>query len=225
MDELAGELPFVQEDIDRFRQYCLQNAYRRERLKKGDVLQMPEGNNCCFLHKGRLKVFIGTDSGSERLMWFLESGNIIPEGSGETFSKRLVADCDTEVLYITEKAVYTFALTGEEEVAVLLRHYKKRYILLLQSILQEHEESSRSRVYRFLYQIAISYGKEGSDGLLVEKLPSRSDIGALLGIHRSNVTRYLSDLEKQGIVTKQKKSLIIHDIQALKELLTQENDD
>lgn len=138
MDELAGELPFVQEDIDRFRQYCLQNAYRRERLKKGDVLQMPEGNNCCFLHKGRLKVFIGTDSGSERLMWFLENGNIIPEGSGETFSKRLVADCDTEVLYITEKAVYTFALTGEEEVAVLLRHYKKRYILLLQSILQEH---------------------------------------------------------------------------------------
>ena len=225
MDELAGELPFVQEDIDRFRQYCLQNAYRRERLKKGDVLQMPDASSCCFLHKGRLKVFIGTDSGSERLMWFLESGNIIPEGSGETFSKRLVADCDTEVLYITEKAVYTFALTGEEEVAVLLRHYKKRYILLLQSILQEHEESSRSRVYRFLYQIATSYGKEGPDGLLVEKLPSRSDIGALLGIHRSNVTRYLSDLEKQGVVTKQKKSLVIHDIQALKELLTQDNDD
>ena len=94
MDELAGELPFVQEDIDRFRQYCLQNAYRRERLKKGDVLQMPDASSCCFLHKGRLKVFIGTDSGSERLMWFLESGNIIPEGSGETFSKRLVADCD-----------------------------------------------------------------------------------------------------------------------------------
>lgn len=163
--------------------------------------------------------------GSERLMWFLESGNIIPEGSGETFSKRLVADCDTEILYITEKAVYAFALTGEEEVAVLLRHYKKRYILLLQSILQEHEESSRSRVYRFLYQIATSYGKEGPDGLLVEKLPSRSDIGALLGIHRSNVTRYLSDLEKQGVVTKQKKSLVIHDIQALKELLTQDNDD
>ena len=225
MDELAGELPFVQEDIDRFRQYCLQNAYRRERLKKGDVLQMPDASSCCFLHKGRLKVFIGTDSGSERLMWFLESGNIIPEGSGETFSKRLVADCDTEILYITEKAVYAFALTGEEEVAVLLRHYKKRYILLLQSILQEHEESSRSRVYRFLYQIATSYGKDGPDGLLVEKLPSRSDIGALLGIHRSNVTRYLSDLEKQGVVTKQKKSLVIHDIQALKELLTQDNDD
>ena len=108
---------------------------------------------------------------------------------------------------------------------MLLRHYKKRYILLLQSILQEHEESSRSRVYRFLYQIATSYGKEGPDGLLVEKLPSRSDIGALLGIHRSNVTRYLSDLEKQGVVTKQKKSLVIHDIQALKELLTQDNDD
>ena len=225
MDEFTGELPFVQEDIDRFRQYCLQNAYRREHLKRGEVLPTPESTSCCFLHKGRLKVFIGTDSGSERLMWFLESGNIIPEGSGETFSKRLVADTDTEVLYITEKAIYDFARQGEEEVAILLRHYKKRYILLLQSILQEHEESSRTRVYRFIYQVAHNYGKESPNGLLVEKLPSRSDIGALLGIHRSNVTRYLSDLEKQGIVTKQKKSLIIHDIKALKELIKQENDD
>ncbi len=225
MDELTGELPFVQEDIDSFRQYCLQNAYRRERLKKGDVLQVPTSGSCCFLHKGRLKVFIGTDSGNERLMWFLESGNIIPEGSGETFSKRLVADADTEVLYLTEKEVYAFALSGEDNVAELLRHYKKRYILLLQSILQEHEESSRSRVYRFLYQIAISYGKESPEGLFVEKLPSRSDIGALLGIHRSNVTRYFSDLEKLGIVTKQKKSLIIHDIKSLEELIRQENEE
>ena len=129
------------------------------------------------------------------------------------------------MLYLTEKDVYSFALSGENEVAELLRHYKKRYILLLQSILQEHEESSRSRVYRFLYQIAISYGKDSSEGLFVEKLPSRSDIGALLGIHRSNVTRYFSDLEKLGIVTKQKKSLIIHDIQALKDLIQQENEE
>ena len=83
MGELTGELPFVQEDFDIFRQYCLQNAYHCQHLKKGDVLQSPATGTCCFLHKRRLKVFIGTESGTERLMWFLESGTIIPEGSGE----------------------------------------------------------------------------------------------------------------------------------------------
>lgn len=220
--DMPGGLPFVQEEVDLFRQFCLKHAYRREKLKKGDVLLTPEPGNCCFLETGRLKVFIGTDQGSERLMWFLESGNIIPEGSGETFSKRLVADADTEVLYITDKEVYTFALSGEEQVAELLRHYKKRYILCLQAMLQEHEESSRSRVYRFLYQIATSYGRPSNDGLLVDKLPSRSDIAALLGIHRSNVTRYLSDLEKMGVIVKIKKSVVLKDQEALLEMIEQE---
>lgn len=224
MGELTGELPFVQEDFDIFRQYCLQNAYRHQHLKKGEVLSSPSAGTCCFLHKGRLKVFIGTESGTERLMWFLESGTIIPEGSGETFSKRLVADADTEVLYVTEKDVYAFALSSEEAVAELLRHYRKRYSLLLQSILQEHEESSRSRTYRFLYQLSLKLGRSDPDGVLVDKLPSRSDIGALLGIHRSNITRYLNDLEKQGITIRRKKALLIRDMAALRLLIDGEND-
>lgn len=47
MEELPCELPFVQEDFDLFCQYCLQNAYRCQRLKK-EVLLSPSAGVCCF---------------------------------------------------------------------------------------------------------------------------------------------------------------------------------
>jgi hypothetical protein len=52
-------------------------------------------------------------------------------------------------------------------------------------------------------------------------MPKRCDISSITGVHRSNVTTYISDLEELGIITqgKSKSEIIIHSINSFKEHL------
>ena len=103
-----------------------------------------------------------------------------------------------------------------------MEQYQKRQLLCIQGQLKEIEESSGIKVLKFLYQSAALYGKKTADGVLIENLPSRSDIASHIGVHRSNVTRYISNLEKEGVFEKIGKMLLVKDMQRLQELLEEE---
>lgn len=214
-------LPYIEmgADIEAFRAFCLQNCYKRVLVRKGETIIPPEDKICGFLHKGCLKVFFSTETGAERLMWFLEDGNLIPTGSGKSFCKRLVADVDSEILYITFDDIYQFVLQSKENFLTIVDQYQKRQILCIQGQLKEIEESSGVKILKFLYQSAALYGKKTKDGVLIDNLPSRSDIASHIGVHRSNVTRYISNLEKEGILEKVGKKLSVKDLERLQELL------
>ena len=155
-------------------------------------------------------------------MWFLESGNLLPTGSGRNFCKRIVADTDSELLYVTYDDIYQFVLQSKENFFSIVEQYQKRQLLCIQGQLKEIEESSGIKVLKFLYQSAALYGKKTADGVLIENLPSRSDIASHIGVHRSNVTRYISNLEKEGVFEKIGKMLLVKDMQRLQELLEEE---
>lgn len=217
-------LPYIEldSDIESFREFCLKNYYRKEHIHKGTNVVPPENGVCGFLHKGCLKVFFSTENGSERLMWFLESGNLIPTGSGKSFCKRLVADMDSEILYITFDDIYRFVLQSKENFFTIVDQYQKRQLLCIQGQLKEIEESSGVKILKFLYQSAVLHGKKTKGGILIEQLPSRNDIASHIGVHRSNVTRYISNLEKDGILEKIGKKLLVKDIDRLQLILEDE---
>ena len=222
--EVQEILPYIEleSDIEPFRVFCLEHCYKKEIIHKGSTIAQPESGICCFLHTGCLKVFFSTENGSERLMWFLESGNLLPTGSGRNFCKRIVADTDSELLYVTYDDIYQFVLQSKENFFSIVEQYQKRQLLCIQGQLKEIEESSGIKVLKFLYQSAALYGKKTADGVLIENLHSRSDIASHIGVHRSNVTRYISNLEKEGVFEKIGKMLLVKDMQRLQELLEEE---
>lgn len=222
--EVQEILPYIEleSDMEPFRKFCLENCYKRERVHKGGSIPVPEIGACGFLHAGCLKVFFSTENGTERLMWFLEGGNLLPVGSGKNFCKRIVADMDSEILYITNDDVYRFVLQSKENFFSIVEQYQKRQLLCIQGQLKEIEESSGVKVLKFLYQSAALYGKKTADGILIENLPSRSDIASHIGVHRSNVTRYISNLEKEGLFEKMGKMLLVKDMKRLQQLLEDE---
>ena len=218
-------LPYIytEDDIEPFRKFCLQNCYQRMVVHKGEVFLPPTDDSCVFLNKGCMKVFFSTENGSERLLWFLESGNLIPEGSGHSFCKRVVAAEESEVLYVTFANIYKFVLESQANFALIVAQYQRRQLLCIQGQLKEIEESNTVRILKFLYQSAVLYGKRSEEGVVIDNLPSRSDIASHLGVHRSNVTRYFSQLEKDGVVRKKgTKTLIVRDMGELQELLERE---
>ena len=56
--------------------------------------------------------------------------------------------------------------------------------------------------------------RKAKNGILIENLPSRVDIASHIGVHRSNVTRYISNLEKDGIFEKVGKKLLVKEQKA-----------
>ena len=219
------QAPYIQDNDEEMREFCHQHATSRVIIRKGQEVPPSEPDCTGFLDKGRVKIYMSSDIGEERLMWFLLEGSLMPFGNDKFYMKRAVADEDSEIIYVTIDDIYTFAMQSKKHMYSMIEQRDSRYNLCLQAILERQTESSPLKLYHFLLNMTQLYGQETADGILLETLPSRNDIASFRGIHRSNVTRYLSDLEKQGVVTKQKKSLVIHDIQALKELLTQDNDD
>lgn len=222
--EVQEFLPYIEmdADIESFRIFCQENCYRRETIHKGTSVAAPEAGVCGFLDKGCLKVFFSTENGAERLMWFLESGNLLPEGSGKNFCKRVVAEADSEILYVTFDDIYRFVLQSKENFFTIVEQYRKRQLLCIQGQLKEIEESSGVKTLKFLYQSAALYGKKTPEGVLIENLPSRSDIASHIGVHRSNVTRYISNLEKEGVFEKIGKMLLVKDMKRLQEFLQSE---
>lgn len=221
---IEEQSPFIDSSAEKLRVFCLNNHLRKEIIKKGRQAALPEKGMLGFINKGRLKVFMGTENGNERLMWYLEAGNVIPQGSGVTYMKRLIADTDTEILYLKGSELFRFAMADEENLLEILAQNDTRRMLCVQVILKEHDESSRAKVYKFIYQMAVHYGKANKDGLLIDPLPNRSDIAAFTGVHRSNVTRYIGELEQQGIITKVKKAILVNDLDGLDALIQEEND-
>ena len=72
---------------------------------------------------------------------------------------------------------------------------------------------------KFLNFIADIFGVPEENTLVINEIPSLTDLAALINVHRTNVSTYINELEKMQIIERQKKALIIKDLQALQRKL------
>ena len=219
------QAPYIQDSDDELRKFCNQQAVSRVVIRKGQEVPPSEPNCTGFLDKGRVKIYMSSDIGEERLMWFLLEGSLMPFGNDKFFMKRAVADENSEIVYVTIDDVYAFTLQSKEHLHSMMEQHDSRYNLCLQTILERQAESSRLKLYHFLLNMTQLYGQETEAGVLLASMPSRNDIASFLGIHRSNVTRYLSDLEQEGILIKINKGILLKDGERLEELIEAEQEE
>lgn len=219
------QAPYIQDNDEAMRAFCNQHATSRVIVKKGQEVPPSEPDCTGFLDKGRVKIYMSSDSGEERLMWFLLEGSLMPFGNDKFYMKRAVADDDSEIVYVTIDDVYSFAMQSKEHMYSMIEQRDSRYNLCLQAILERQNESSPLKLYHFLMNMTQLYGEETEEGVLLASLPSRNDIASFLGIHRSNVTRYLSDLEQEGIISKINKGILLKDPERLAELVEAEQEE
>lgn len=213
--------PYIKGQEEYLADYFVRNSFKAKVIKKGDELEVPPKENICFIMKGRLKVYMINDLGDERLMWFLEEGNIIPNLMTDSFAKRVIADEDCEIYYMNTNTYYDYVLQNKEHMKVFIDSFYSRYGFLVQQLLNAESENARLKVYKFIYQLATRYGKTQANGeIMIENFPSRNDISSITGVHRSNVTRYITELEKACIVKKHKLQLSVSNLEQLKQEIT-----
>lgn len=165
-----------------------------------------EGNGCYRIESGLLKLSILSADGGERILDVLGPGAIVGELSmvdGAPRSTAVYGVRDSELSYISRAAFLAFA----DEHPELYRHVAT---LLAQRVREMNDIavawsflSLEGRAAHALLEMAEAFGEDIGEGrLLIRQKIEQSDIAAMAGIARENVSRILNKWIRSKIISR-----------------------
>ena len=186
-------------------------------FEAGDV-----ADGCYRLEQGLLKVCIASPQGDERILTILGPGSIVGELAiidGLPRSATVVAIRDCKLSFISREAFVS-----------CIREHPEIYgdlVSTLVSRLREADDAMaaardfadfmdavtvKARVVRALLELAEHLGREAESGRIVILHKIRqSDIAAMAGVARENVSRTLTELKRRGLIGQSSSYYFIND--------------
>jgi CRP/FNR family transcriptional regulator, cyclic AMP receptor protein len=164
----------------------------------------PEG--CYRVDEGLLKVCVVTPAGGERILAILGPGAMIGELSmidGSPRSALVTALRSSRLIFISRAAFETFARDNPEV-------YRHGMMLLARRLRETNDAlaattfmSLRGRVARALLSLVEAFGHNvGGGRIVVRQKVTQSELAAMAGIARENVSRILTDWNRRQIVSR-----------------------
>ena len=183
-------------------------AARPHRLKADQMLFTAgdPGDGCYRVEQGLLKVSMVSPSGGERILAILGPGTLVGELAmidAQPRSASVTAVRDSELSFISRTAFEAVAHTHPD----VYRHIVK---LLVQRLRDTNTVvaamsflSLKGRVAQSLLGLAEAFGNDvGSGRILVKQKVTQSDLAAMAGIARENVSRIINDWMRQKLISR-----------------------
>jgi len=163
------------------------------------------GDGCYRVEDGLLKVTMLSRSGGERILAFLGKGAIVGELSiidGLPRSATVVAVRNATLSFLSRAAFEDFAKSHPE--------VYKSLVTLLATRLRETDAvvaagslPLRGRVACTLLELAQDFGQDvGAGRIVIRQKIGQSDLAAMAGIARENVSRILNDWKRRKLVSR-----------------------
>ncbi len=178
------------------------------------------GDGCYRVDEGLLKVSFISPGGAERILAILGPGTIVGELSmidGAPRSASVTALRDSKLVFVSRAEFDVFAGAHPE----VYRHITKLLAGRLRDIDNALAATSflslKGRVARALLNLAEAFGKDvGSGRILIRQKVSQSELAAMTGIARENVSRILQDWMRRSLVSRLAGYYCLEDPSALK---------
>jgi CRP/FNR family transcriptional regulator, cyclic AMP receptor protein len=178
------------------------------RLAADEVLFLADdpGDGCYRIEEGLLKVAMVSRSGSERILAFLGPDAIVGELSmidGRPRSASVLAVRETTLSFLSRAAFETFAHDHPE--------VYKSLVTILAARLRETDATIaagsflplKGRVASTLLELAENFGQDvGAGRIVIRQKIGQSDIAAMAGIARENVSRILNEWKRRKLVSR-----------------------
>jgi CRP/FNR family transcriptional regulator, cyclic AMP receptor protein len=175
-------------------------------LKADQTLFMvgDEGDGCYRVEEGLLKASIAAPAGGERILAILGPGSVVGELSMIDRGPRsasVTALRESKLSFVGRSAFEAFGQSRPE----LYRHVAT----LLAQRLRDTDDalvatnflSLKGRLARALLSLAEAFGRDiGQGRILIRQKVSQSDLAAMAGIARENVSRVLNDWTGRSLV-------------------------
>ena len=177
-------------------------------------LEESDGEQCFFVVKGSVKVTRLSKDGREVILAMLNQGDFFGEMSlldGKSRSANVIALEKTEVLTLNRK-----------DFLIVLHEYPKIAIQLLKELASRLRKSDRQiaslslsdaekRIALCIIRFADERGIIRNGRVSIAKVPIQQDIANMAGTSRETVSRALNVLEKEQLIDRNGRELVIID--------------
>jgi CRP/FNR family transcriptional regulator, cyclic AMP receptor protein len=178
------------------------------------------GDGCYRVEQGLLKVSMISPSGGERILAILGPGAVVGEFSvidGKPRSASVSAVRDSALSFISQAAFNAFAAAHPE----VYRHF----VTLLTSRLRDTNAvvaagsflTLKGRIARALLDLAEAFGQETGGHIQIRHKLSQSDVAAVAGVARENVSRILNEWMRDKLISRMSGHYCIDDREKLEE--------
>ena len=181
------------------------------------------GNGCYQVVQGVVKVVITSEQASERIIAILGAGSCLGELSmldGLPRSASIVAIQECQLLFVTRDAFRKYARQHPEVYEHLTVMLSRRLretddLLAATSFL-----TVKARLARSMLELVKHLGqRKATNAVEIPHRITQSDLAAMAGIARENVSRTLMEWKQQEIVTQSSQFYCVKDVAALERQL------
>ena len=164
------------------------------------------GNGCYRVEDGLVKVTMMSRSGVERILAFLGPGAIVGELAivdGRPRSASVVAVREAALKFLSRSIFEEFAGEHPEVYKNLVKVLATRLRLTDEAVAAGSFLSLKGRVARTLLELAEDFGRNvGSGRVVIHQKIGQSDLAAMTGIARENLSRVFNDWRRRKLVSR-----------------------
>lgn len=215
---------FFSDDFQQFYEYFLSQPHSQKTFHKGDYLWKP-GQTYEKIHyiiSGAAIHFADHESGRRRIISFHGAGTVFPGYHQYDYKIELslvtIALSDMKVLEFTKEQFQNMFETNtalSEQVVNWNSMYINRFLF---EIVHQEYNPSFVKICNLLYLLTIN--QPSCSGLVIDM--TQEELSEILGLSRIQVTRGLSELRNQNIISTTRGKVHVVDLPALASLCSSE---
>lgn len=202
----------------------LYNITTLKPIKKGCIIftEGQKGEAIYFVKTGKVKISKISSVGREYTIKIMEEGDVFGESTlfiGGEYPATAEAIEDSEILELKNKDIEDLILKDTQIALSIIKMLAKtlKYIAVVIENLALRD--SVGRTASILLTFARERGTPIKEGILVEIDLKRQELANLAGTSRENITRILSQMDRDGIIKLGKDKILIKDLEELRKML------
>lgn len=212
---MLATLKQTAELVDFFRLHGVKQTF-----KKGDFIIRPGDGppGVFYIYQGLVKAYDITKYNEENLLIIRKQDEIFPliwAVTGHEHHIIYQALAPTTTYKIKRELFLDFISSSSDALIPLLDMTMEMYRLHSERILTLEYRTVRERIISFLLNMSQRFGKETSDGVLIEVPLRHQDIASSVNATRETTSREISALERKGLLENKQSFTLLKDLDAL----------
>ncbi len=173
----------------------------------GDIV-----DNFYYLKKGTVRIYLPNELG-DLIFYTISSGSSLVEPAffcGLPSKVRVVADQDSVIISFPKYLVISQFNQQNEFVKLMINIICKKLYLITTMYENIGNKSSERKLAKILYLLSLK-----NDNTIKTISITHEELALMLGMHRVTVTRNLTKLKRSGLITINRQSIVINDVNRL----------
>ena len=174
------------------------------------------------LHHGRVRLAYLDESGRRLTLAIIGQGQLFGETAlvGEQKRRWIAEALEDTVLCIVHKDDFLRIARRNPDLALKISALIGERLVEVENKLEDLLfKGVHARLARTLLQLAQQYGTQDADGMSLRFQLTHEELAHLIGSTRETTSLALGDLERQGVISKQRGVVLIKNLERLKQIV------